>query len=98
MTYSGWYAIKPNQIKLLTECKLMNKQSIRLEHWLQSLLGGRLPLQNEGPIYDTKQSDDKALVLKFWRMWRTLSLPLLPGLLWPRMVAPDRVPCLNRTD
>ena len=24
-------------------------------------------------------------------MWSTLSLPLLPGPLWPRVVTPDRV-------
>ena len=25
-----------------------------------------------------------------WRMWSTSSLPLLPGPLWPRVVAPDK--------
>ena len=28
-------------------------------------------------------------MLELWGMWSTPSLPLLPGLLWPRVVAPD---------
>ena len=31
------------------------------------------------------------LTLKLWRMLSTLSLPSLPGSLWPGMLAPDRV-------
>ena len=31
------------------------------------------------------------LMLELWVMWSTLSLPLLPDLLWPGVVAPDRV-------
>ena len=42
---------------------------------------------NECPGYDTKQSDDEAPVLELWRMLRTFSLPLLPGQLWPGVVA-----------
>ena len=45
---------------------------------------------NESPGYDTKQSDGEAPVLELWEMRRTTSLPLLPGPLWVRMVAPDR--------
>ena len=44
--------------------------------------------------YDTKQSDSEALVilmLKLWGMRSTPSLPSLPGLLQPKVVAPDRV-------
>ena len=42
--------------------------------------------------YDTKQSDDKAPVIwKLWSMKRTPSLPLLPGPLWRRVEAPDRI-------
>ena len=52
--------------------------------------GVRLP--NERPGYDTKQSDGEASVmLDFWGVWSTSSLPLLPGPLWLRMVAPDRL-------
>ena len=41
--------------------------------------------------YDTKQSDAKAtVILKLWGMRSTPSLLLLPGPLWPGVVAPDR--------
>ena len=44
------------------------------------------------PGYDITQSDGKALVvLKFWGMQSTLSLALLPGPLWPRVVVSDKV-------
>ncbi len=46
---------------------------------------------NECPGYDTKQSDGEVLMmLGLWGMWSTPILPLLPGPLWPGMVAPDR--------
>ena len=49
------------------------------------------PPSNECPGYDTKQSDGEvSAVLKLWRIQSTPSLPLLPGPLWPRMVASDR--------
>ena len=41
-------------------------------------------LNNKCPGYDTKQSDSKI------PMQSTASLPLLPGPLWPIMVALDR--------
>ena len=42
-------------------------------------------------IYDIKQSDGEIpVMLELWGMWSTPSLPLLPGSLWPGMVAPDR--------
>ena len=38
-----------------------------------------------------KQSDGEvSAMLEFGGMWNTLSLSLLPGPLWPGMVAPDR--------
>ncbi len=38
-----------------------------------------------------KQSDGEVpVMLEFWGMQNTPSLPLLPGPLWPGMVAPDR--------
>ena len=44
------------------------------------------------PGYDTTQSDgDVPVMLELWGMRNTPSLPLLPGPLWPRVVAPDRV-------
>ena len=42
-------------------------------------------------IYNTKQSDGEApRMLELWGMQSTPSLPSLPGLLWPRVVALDR--------
>ena len=42
-------------------------------------------------IYDTKQSDGEVPVMVgLWGMQSTPLLPLLPGLLWPGAVAPDR--------
>ena len=47
---------------------------------------------NECPGYDTKQSDGKVLVvLELRGIQITPSQPFLPGPLWPRVVAPERV-------
>ena len=44
------------------------------------------------PKYDNKKSDNEAPeMLKFGKMWSTLSLPLLPGALSHGVLAPDRV-------
>ena len=60
-------------------------------HWLHLCRGVRHPT-NECPRYDTKQSDDQVPVMQeVWAMWITSSLPSLPGPLWPRVVAPDKV-------
>ena len=49
------------------------------------------PPPNECPVYDTRQSDGEvSSVLELWGMQSTPSLPLLPGPLWPGVVAPDR--------
>ena len=46
---------------------------------------------NECSGYDTKRSDGEApLMLEIWGIRNTSSLPLHPGPLWSRMVAPDR--------
>ena len=46
---------------------------------------------NECPGYDTKQSDGEVpVLLELWGMQSTPSLPLLPGPLWPGVVAPNR--------
>ena len=43
------------------------------------------------PGYDTKQSDGEVpVMLGLWGIRSTPSLPLLPGPLWPGVVAPDR--------
>ena len=67
-------------------------------HWLHLCRGARLP-PYECPGYDTKQSDGEVpAMLELWGMWSTPSLPLLPGPLWPGVVAPDKGPIygLNR--
>ena len=64
------------------------------------LCRGVRPPPNECPGYDTKQSDGKVpAVVELWWMRSTLSLPSLPGPLWPGVVAPDKGPIygLNRT-
>ena len=44
---------------------------------------------NECPVYDSKQSDGEVLVmLELCGMPSTPTLPLLPGPLWPGVVAP----------
>ena len=58
-------------------------------HRLHLCRGVRPP--NECPAYDTKQSDGEvSIMLGLWGIRSTPSLPLLPGPLWPGMVAPDR--------
>ena len=63
-----------------------------------SLLRSRTPL-NKCPGYDTKQSDSEVpVMLDLWRMRGTPSLPSLPGLLWPVVVAPNRALSMNQTE
>ena len=51
---------------------------------------GLWPPPNKCPGYDTKQFDSEVpVMLGLWGMWSTPSLPLLPGPLWLRVVAPD---------
>ena len=54
---------------------------------------------NECAVYDIKQSDDEVpVMLRLWGMRSTLSLPLLPGSLWPRMVALDRALSIDQIE
>ena len=47
------------------------------------------PTHNAG--YDTNRSDGEvAVMLEFWGMRSSLSLPILPGSLCPGVVAPDK--------
>ena len=65
--------------------------------WLHLCTRGRTSLPtNKYPGYDTKPSDDEPSVLEFWEMWNISSLTLLLGPLWPRVVAPVRVPSLGQ--
>ena len=68
-------------------------------HRLHLCRGVDLP--NKCPVYDTKQSDGEVPVMQeLSGMQSTPSLPLLPGPLWPGVVAPDKGPTygLNRTN
>ena len=65
------------------------------------LCRGVSPPPNECPGYDAKQSEGEVLaMLELWGMQSTPSLPLLPGSLWPGIVAPDKGPIygLNTTN
>ena len=54
---------------------------------------------DECPGYDTKQSDGEApVMLELRGMCSNLSLPLLPGSLWPGVVAPDRVLSMSQIE
>ena len=60
-------------------------------HWLHLSRGVRPPPLHECPGYNTKQSDGEVpVMLGPGGMQSTPLLPLLPGLLWPGIVAPDR--------
>ena len=56
-----------------------------------------LPLTSV-PGYDIKQSDGEAEALEIWGMQSTLLLPLLPGPIWPRGVAFDRVLSMDQIE
>ena len=57
------------------------------------------PPTKECPENDTKQSDDEVLVmLELWGMQGTPSLPSFPSLLWPRVLAPDRVLSMSQIE
>ena len=54
---------------------------------------------NACPWYDTKQSDDEALIkLELWGMQCTPLLPSIPSPLWLGVVAPDRVLSFRRIE
>ena len=58
-------------------------------HRLHLCRGVRPP--NECPEYDPKQSNGEVpVMLEYWGMWSTPSLPSFPGPLWPFVVVPDR--------
>ena len=77
---------KPFYIFVLTEllplvsCKHVLAQSAGVVEYTYCISA-------EGPDYDTKQSDGEATVI----LELLGNVPLLPGQLWPRMIAPDRV-------
>ena len=67
-------------------------------NWLHLCRGVTLPGTNECPGYDIKPSDSEAPASEIRGMWSTPSLPLLPGPLWSRVVAPDRVLSMSQIE
>ena len=73
-----------------------DKKNVTQKGWrirrLHLCRGIRSP-HNEFPWYDTKQSDGEVpVILELWGMWSIPLLPLLPGPLWPGVVAPVKGP------
>ena len=57
------------------------------------------PTPNECPVYDTKQSDGEfPVMLEFWGIQSTPSLPSLPDPLWPGVVSSDRVRSMGQIE
>ena len=52
--------------------------------------------KNDCPGYDTRLFHGEVPIVELWRMWSTRSLPLLLSTLWPRVVAPVRVPSIGQ--
>ena len=51
------------------------------------------------PGYDIKQSDGEVpVMLELWGMQSILSLPSLPGPLWPEVIVPDRVLSMSQIE
>ena len=54
---------------------------------------------NKCPVYDTKPVDGEApVLLELWEMQSTYSLPSLPGSLWLRVVASDRILAMGQIE
>ena len=67
-------------------------------HWLL-LCRGVNPTRQWVFWYDTKQSyGEVPIILELWGMQSIPSLPLLPGPLWPRVVAPFRILSMGQID
>ena len=71
-----WYCLIPTDCPVSWGCKI---------HQLLFCRGVIHP-PNKCPGYGTKQSDDE-----LWGVQSSPLLPSLPGPLWPRVVAPDRI-------
>ena len=81
---------------LYTFCRVGWGCRIETAEYTDCISAERIP-PHEFPGYDTKQSDGEVpVMLEFWGMWSTLLSPLLPGPLWLRVVAPDRVLSLGQ--
>ena len=58
----------------------------------------RPPPPNKCSGYDIYQSDSEVPAWETWGMWCTPLLPLLPGPLWPGVIAPDKVLSMNQIE
>ncbi len=82
----------PLTLSLSLSLSLSLAQSVGAVEYTDCISAEEQNSLNECPRYDTKQSDGEATVmLELWGMRSTSLLPLLPGPLWPRVEAPDRV-------
>ena len=88
----------PKKVGPESDTKLYHGDALVLGSVVYSFITCRIaPLRrgktppNKCPGHYTKQSDGEVpMMLELWGMRSTSSLPLLPGPLWLRMVAPDR--------
>ena len=72
-------------------CQIVKKSLAQLTGAVEYTDCISVDFPNECPEYDIRQSDGKApVMLEFWGMWSTSSLLLLPGPLWPKVVASNK--------
>ena len=63
------------------------------------LCRGVRPAPNQSPRYDCKQCDGEVPVkMELWETRSISSMPSIPGPLWSRVVAPDRVICMGQIE
>ena len=76
-------------INIYTHIYICFPSQLGLQNTPTASLQRRKVLPNEGPGYDTKQSDGEVPVMpELLGIWSTPSLPLLSGPLWPGVVVP----------
>ncbi len=67
-------------------------------------MGGSYPFAEKQSVYSTAPADrakfvgEAPLIQKIWVMRSNTSMPSLPGLLCPGVVAPDRVPSMGQIE
>ena len=89
MSYLNLQSISTSLNLLSSQVKIIAQSAGTVEYTDCNSAGVRPP--NECPGYNTKQFDDEVpVMLELWGMRSTPLLPLLPGLLLPGVVAPDR--------
>ena len=92
------YLQKMEEHKIL-DTKAITVQSTRAIEYTNCIPVEGYDSPNEYPRYDIKQPDGKApVMLKLWEKQSTPSLPVLPGPLWPRMIALHRILCMGQIE